>query len=79
MSNLNIVNVDTDFEKEYCTIRKTMKMESTNLEELSYKATLLYVNAPDNLLNQYSDLVREIELRKIMLSSKTASYKLVRC
>ncbi len=60
-------DVEINFAEAYHEARKMMGTIGTDLNELSYNVTLMYVNAPDKWVKPYFNLVNEIEMRQAAL------------
>lgn len=59
--------VEINFAEQYHQIRRMMGTKGTDLGDLSYNTTLMYVSCPDKWMIPYSMLIEEIDMRYNML------------
>ena len=58
---------EIDYRDEYHVARKMMGTKGTDLDELTKKVSLLYLNCPEDMQQHYLALIDEIGQRQAML------------
>jgi len=58
---------EIDYRDEYHVARKMMGTKGTDLDELTKKVSLLYLNCPDDMQPHYLALIDEIGQRQAMM------------
>jgi len=58
---------EIDYRDEYHVARKMMGTKGTDLDELTKKVSLLYLNCPEDMQSHYLALIDEIGQRQMMM------------